>query len=62
MGRRQVDQVIKQMLMSGYGHYSRANEKRTLTAYLLGDDTKFIYNSINEYQLTIQHLRSIKTI
>ncbi|MDF2589267.1 MAG: hypothetical protein K0S41_3108 [Anaerocolumna sp.] len=31
-----------------------------LTAYLLGDDSKFIYNSINEYELAIQPLRSIK--
>ncbi|GGA34804.1 AraC family transcriptional regulator [Paenibacillus physcomitrellae] len=59
MSRRQAELAMKQMLMSGYGHYSRAEENKAFNAFLKGIDTQFEY-SWSEFPLAQQPLRAIK--
>ncbi len=60
MSKREAEQAIKQMLMSGYGHYSRADEHKLITAFLKGDATGLSENQLDNYPLAPQPLRSIK--
>lgn len=60
MARRQAEQAMKQILMSGYGHYSRAYEHKLVTAFLRGTEPLQMEGSIQDYQLADQPLRSIK--
>ena len=70
MSRRQADYAIRQMLMSGYGHYSRAAEHKMIIALLKGNIVEaenigikslgLTRESMNEYPLAVQPLRSIK--
>lgn len=59
MGRLQAERAIKEMLMSGYGHYSRADEHKILKNLLHGD--YFDFNSVMiNFPLAAQPLRSVK--
>ncbi len=60
MSKREAENAIKQMLMSGYGHYSRADEHKLITAFLKGDATGLKENQLDNYPLATQPLRSIK--
>jgi AraC-like DNA-binding protein len=60
MARRQAEQAMKQILMSGYGHYSRAYEHKLITAFLRGTELSFMEGSILDFPLANQPLRSIK--
>ncbi|MDF2485446.1 MAG: hypothetical protein K0R46_1614 [Herbinix sp.] len=60
MEKKQAERAIKQMLMSGYGHYSRMEEHKLITAFLKGDVTGFTDPHIAEFPLASQPLRSIK--
>lgn len=60
MGKREAEQAIKQMLISGYGHYTRADEHKLITAFLKGDAAGLSENNLDNYPLAPQPLRSIK--
>jgi AraC-like DNA-binding protein len=70
MSRRQAEYAMKQMLISGYGHYSRAEEHKLIIAVLQGKmplpgaggmrEIQFINETMNEFPLASQPLRSIK--
>ena len=60
MSKREAEQAMKQILMSGYEHYSRADEHKLITAFLKGDATGLIINQLDHYSLAPQPLRSIK--
>jgi AraC-like DNA-binding protein len=70
MSRRQAEYAMKQMLMSGYGHYSRAEEHKLITDILLGNipwmegsgpgDIPFTNEAVKDFPLASQPLRSIK--
>ncbi len=69
MSKRQAEHAMKEMLISGYGHYSRAEEKKIITALLQGNipladnqglGLQLTNASMNEYPLAAQPLRSIK--
>ena len=70
MSRRQAEHAMKQMLMSGYGHYSRAEEHKIIMAFLQGNppqldgkglgDMKFTAKAVTEFSLAAQPLRAVK--
>lgn len=60
MSKREAEQAIKQILMSGYGHYSRADEHKLITAFLKGDTAGLSDERLDNYPLATQPLRSIK--
>lgn len=60
MAKRQAEQAMKQILMSGYGHYSRAYERHIITAFLKGSELPIPEGAIMDFPLATQPLRSIK--
>jgi AraC-like DNA-binding protein len=70
MSRRQAEEAIKKMLMSGYGHYSREEEHKQLMAVLKGHnplpddlangDKKQLDKAITQFPLAAQPLRALK--
>src|SRR4051812_32830338 len=60
MSRKQAEYAIKQILMSGYGHYSRAEEHKILNAFLQGGELQLTENTVMDFPLASQPLRSIK--
>lgn len=60
MSKREAEQAMKQLLMSGYDHYSRADEHKLITTFLKGDTTGLNENRLDNYPLAPQPLRSIK--
>ncbi len=70
MSKKQAEYAIKQLLMSGYGHYSRVEEHKIITALLLGKvsylsdwdlrEVQLTNEALYEFPLAMQPLRSIK--
>lgn len=60
MSRRQAEYAMKQMLISGYGHYSRGEEIKLFNAVLTGKEILYREDIVKEYPLASQPLRSIK--
>jgi AraC-like DNA-binding protein len=60
MNRWDAEQAVAQMLQNGYNHYSRAEERRIITARLLGLEALPPRGSIDEFPLADQPLRSMK--
>lgn len=70
MSRKQAEEAVKHMLISGYGHYSRADEHKVITAFLQGSqiqpadvlmkDLQFSVDAMNDFPLAVQPLRGIK--
>lgn len=70
MNRRQAEHAIKKMLMSGYGHYSRAQEHEIIMSLLQGNqpqlsdsdlgDVEFAHKAITQFPLAEQPLRALK--
>lgn len=60
MTKREAEQAMKQILRSGYGHYSRAYERHVITAFLRGSELPFAEGAILDFPLADQPLRSIK--
>lgn len=70
MNRRQAEHAIKKMFMSGYGHYSRAQEHEIIMSLLQGNqpqlsdsdlgDVEFAHKAITQFPLAEQPLRALK--
>lgn len=60
MNRWEAEYAVRQTLLAGYKHYSRADEIRITTALLLGVKTAIPNLSINKFPLADQPLRSVK--
>ncbi|MDR0400568.1 MAG: helix-turn-helix domain-containing protein [Treponema sp.] len=60
MNRWEIEHAVKQALLAGYTHYSRAEEIRITTALLLDAKTPIPKLPINKFPLADQPLRSIK--
>jgi len=60
MGIRDAELAVKKMLMSGYKHYSRAEENQALQTMLRGIHTEFFGKSLSKFPLARQPLRNIK--
>lgn len=70
MSKKQAEQAMKQMLISGYGHYSRIEEHKLIIALLQGEEDvietgsligkQLTNQAMNEFPLAGQPLRSIK--
>ncbi|HHU71157.1 MAG TPA: helix-turn-helix domain-containing protein [Clostridiales bacterium] len=70
MRRRQAEHAMKLMLMSGYGHYSRAEEHKIIMNFLQGNlpqldgkgvgDIQFAKKAVTKFSLAEQPLRAMK--
>lgn len=60
MGRREAEKAMKQMLISGYGHYSRADEHKIITAFLQGNNKPLPNLPMVDFPLASQPLRAMK--
>lgn len=60
MGRREAEKAIKQMLISCYGHYSRIEEHKIITAFLHGEDSQLPNMTMYDFPLASEPLRAVK--
>lgn len=60
MGRREAEKAMKELLISCYGHYSRQEEHKLITAFLQGQAGALPDLTMNEFPLAKEPLRSIK--